>query len=413
MIFLPLYIDPGTGSMLFSLAIGIATAATFAFRALFLKLKFIFSGGKIDVKAQLNKIPVVIYSEDKRYWNIFKPLCDEFEKRAFPVVLYTSNAEDPALSSAYKYVKTEFIGSGNKAFVKLNFLSADIVIATTPGLDVYQWKRSKNVKWYVHIPHSTDELAAYRMFGLDYFDALLATGQNQVDCARTIESLRPSIGKKEIVTVGSLSLDSLKAELDANSKDENIKKDKNVVLLAPSWSQNGILSRFGAKILAALENTSFEIIVRPHPQTVISEQHILKPLMEQFPNVEWNFDNNNFEALNKADILISDFSGIIFEFVCVFDKPILYADTHFDTLPCDADWLEDQQWCLRVLPTIGFELREYDFPNIEKVIQNAMTSRQLKDGRNNVREKSWSNIGCAAQNVTNYIIAKQKTLSEQ
>lgn len=411
MIFLPLYIDPGTGSMLFSLAIGIVTAAAFAFRALFLKLKFIFSGGKIDAKTQSNKIPVVIYSEDKRYWNIFKPLCDEFEKRRFPVVLYTSNRDDPALSSAYKFVKTEFIGEGNKAFVKLNFLSADIVIATTPGLDVYQWKRSKNVKWYVHIPHSTDELAAYRMFGLDYFDALLATGQNQIDCARKIESLRPSIAKKEIIAVGSLSLDSLKAKFDAIGG--NGKNEKKVVLLAPSWSQNGILSRFGAKILSALENTPFEIVVRPHPQTVISEQHILKPLMEQFPNVEWNFDNNNFDALNRADILISDFSGIIFEFVCVFDKPILYADTHFDTLPCDADWLDEQQWCLKVLPSIGFELKESDFPNIENVILNATTSRRLKDGRDNVRAESWSNIGRAAQNAADYIVEKQKKLSEQ
>lgn len=44
--FLPLYIDPGTGSMLFSLFIGIAAAATFGFRALYLKAKFLLSGGK-------------------------------------------------------------------------------------------------------------------------------------------------------------------------------------------------------------------------------------------------------------------------------------------------------------------------------------------------------------------------------
>lgn len=39
-----LYIDPGTGSMLFSLFIGLATTAVFAGRALILKLKFLFSG---------------------------------------------------------------------------------------------------------------------------------------------------------------------------------------------------------------------------------------------------------------------------------------------------------------------------------------------------------------------------------
>ena len=41
-----LYIDPGTGSMLFSLFIGIAAAVSYGLNALILRLKFVFSGGK-------------------------------------------------------------------------------------------------------------------------------------------------------------------------------------------------------------------------------------------------------------------------------------------------------------------------------------------------------------------------------
>ena len=46
--------------------------------------------------------------------------------------------------------------------------------------------------------------------------------------------------------------------------------------------------------------------------------------------VTWNRDNDNFEILKKADIMISDFSGVMFDFALVFDKPIIYADTSFD-----------------------------------------------------------------------------------
>lgn len=67
-----LYIDPGTGSMLFTLAISIATTLFFAFRALVVKLRFILSGGKAD-KTNASKIPYVIFSDHKRYWNVFKP----------------------------------------------------------------------------------------------------------------------------------------------------------------------------------------------------------------------------------------------------------------------------------------------------------------------------------------------------
>ena len=75
-----LYIDPGTGSMLFSLFIGIAATGVFLLRAAFIKIKFLFTGGK---KSALDNdcIPYVIFSDSKRYWNVFKPICDEFEKR--------------------------------------------------------------------------------------------------------------------------------------------------------------------------------------------------------------------------------------------------------------------------------------------------------------------------------------------
>ena len=41
-----LYIDPGTGSMLFTILVGLLGTGVFAFRKLFIKLRFYFSGGK-------------------------------------------------------------------------------------------------------------------------------------------------------------------------------------------------------------------------------------------------------------------------------------------------------------------------------------------------------------------------------
>ena len=41
-----LYIDPGTGSMLFAILIGIIGALNFALRGWIIKLRFLLSGGK-------------------------------------------------------------------------------------------------------------------------------------------------------------------------------------------------------------------------------------------------------------------------------------------------------------------------------------------------------------------------------
>lgn len=64
----------------------------------------------------------------------------------------------PGTGSTLFAVLLGLIGAGNKAFAKLNFLHAVVVLSTTPGLDVYQWKRSENVDYYIHIFHSAGEV---------------------------------------------------------------------------------------------------------------------------------------------------------------------------------------------------------------------------------------------------------------
>lgn len=405
-----LYIDPGTGSMLFSLFVGLAATAAFAIRALFLKIKLIASRGT-QVKIDKANLGVVIYSDSKRYWNVFKPICDEFEQRKRKIFYWTQSKDDPALSEKYEYVKTAFIGEGNKGIARMNFLNADICLATTPELDVLQWKRSKLCKYYVHIPHTVDDLSGYRMFGLDFYDAVLTTGRNQNDFIRKIELLRPNTVKKELCVVGSPNLDSMRNR--ASEKNTGKKQNsKKTVLVAPSWGKSGILSRYGEKLISALKATSFNIIIRPHPQSVVSEQKILKPLMEKFSDIEWNFDNDNFEILNDADILITDFSGIIFDFSLVFDKPLIYANTNFDSGSYDAAWLQEKMWSLRILPKIGLPLQQEDFENLETVINNSINSKTLAEGREEIRAECWDHIGEGAKRIADYLIEKQKTLME-
>lgn len=415
MMFLPLYIDPGTGSMLFSILVGLAAAATFGLKALVLKLKFILSGGKDAAKTMSeSKVPYVIYSDHKRYWNVFKPVCDEFEKRHLPLIFYTSSSDDPALSEKYEYVKCEFIGEGNKAFAKLNFLNAAIVCATTPNLEVYQWKRSKNVDCYVHIPHLVDDLTTYRMFGLDYYDAILLNGKHQEERVRYFESQR-NLPAKELPYVGSTYMDSLWTK----SKNYTVSgSDEKNILLAPSWGKAAILSRFGSKIIRALADTGYNIIIRPHPQSITSEKEMLETLTAEFKdckNVSWNYDNDNFAVLAKSSIMITDFSGIIFDYSFIFNKPLIYADTSFDSLPYDADWLADgdSPWCFKILPKIGIKLEEKDFGRMKDIIDDALKNETMSEIRNEVKKESWLHQGEAAKLTVDYLVEKYNKLSNK
>lgn len=402
-----LYIDPGTGSMLFTIMIGIVGAGIYSLRMLWIKLRFKISGGKIEGNKQ--KIPFVIFSDDKRYWPVFEPICREMDRRGKEIVYMTASEDDPALNNPYEHVKAEFIGKDNKAFARLNFLNAAILISTTPGLDVYQWKRSKEVLYYVHIPHAASEITLYRMFGIDYYDAILLSGEYQVQDIRNLEKLR-SLPEKDLVKIGIPYMDEMAARF---ARVGSVSEHQRTVLLAPSWGQSAIFSVYGEKIIDVLLKTGYHIIVRPHPQSFKSESELMKGLMQKYPDsaqLEWNRDTDNFEVLRRADILISDFSGVIFEFSLIYDKPVIYTDPKFDLSLYDAWWLDTPLWTSTALPRLGCELTEENMENLKDLIDACLNDPQYTDGRSSVKSETWEHAGEGAQRTATYLIEKYEEL---
>lgn len=402
-----LYIDPGTGSMLFTILIGILGAAFYSVRMLWIKLRFKLGSGKVE--ADKNGIPFVIFADDKRYWSIFEPICREFDKRGKDVVYMTASPDDPALENEFEHIKAEYAGSENKAFARLNFLKATIVLSTTPGLDVYQWKRSKEVKYYVHIPHAASEITLYRMFGIDYYDAILLSGEYQAEDIRNLEKLR-NIPSKELVKVGIPYMDKMIARLE---KEGPAPEHERTVLLAPSWGQSAIFNVYGGKILDVLLKTGYHIIVRPHPQSFKSEKELLDKLMKEYPEsdqLEWNRDTDNFDVLRRSDILISDFSGVIFDFALVYDKPVIYTDPQFDVSLYDAWWLKTPLWTTSALPRLGRELNEDNMNNLKELVDSCLSDSRYAEGRQQVKQETWEHIGEGAVRTVDYLINKYEEL---
>ena len=400
---LPLYIDPGTGSMLFSILIGACATLFFLAKALWLKIKLFLSGGKDASKLEKSYKKYVIYCEDKRYWNLFKPVLDEFENRKLEVTYFVATEQDPVFEEKYQFVHPEVIGEGNKAFAKLNMLSAGFVLMTTPGLQVYQLKRSRNVKHYSHIFHALGDPTMYRLFGIDYFDSILCTAEYQYSDIRALENQR-NLPAKELFTVGCPYLDVFKSKIEALPAEEN---HKFTVLVSPTWGKSGLLSLYGEKLLTPLSETGWKIIIRPHPQSKISEQEVLSALEEKYksnPNIEWDYQRDNIYSLKKADIMITDFSGIIWDYTFLCDKPVMYANAEMDLMPYDAWDLDHEIWQFSTLKKIGIKLEEKDFSDIKNVIQNAADSEELKSLRHKAREEAWEYIGESGKRTVDFMV---------
>lgn len=397
-----LYIDPGTGAMLFSVLMGIISVLFFAIKGAFVKLKFMISGGKVEMS--VDKIPLVIFAESKRYWNVFGSICDELESRKLHCEYWTTSEDDPVFTKTYKYVIAQYIGEGNKAFAKLNLMNAKACLATTPGLDVYQWKRSKNCDKYIHVFHNVAEPALYRMFGIDYYDIIFAMGNAEEEYIRRLELLR-NLPKKDIIVVGSTYMDDLLKK--KATRGERKAGNSLTILLAPSWGETSITNKYGETLLDELIKTGYKVIFRPHPQSFISDKELMDRLEKKYPNTgsfTWDKNPDNFNSLYEADVLISDFSGIIYDFAFCFEKPVLYANSSFDASVYDAWWLDGDAWSIKNLPIVGKELNEQDFSKIRTIIANLSDDYAIKRKRDELKSKAWEHQCESSKLIADYLV---------
>lgn len=167
-----------------------------------------------------------------------------------------------------------------------------------------------------------------------------------------------------------------------------------------------ILSRFGESLLDALVKTKFKIIVRPHPQSKISEKDLLERLENRYKNIEnisWNYDNDNLAVMNESDILITDFSGIIFDYAFLLNRPLIYADTEFDNSVYDAAWLDEKMWILMAADKMGVKLEKSKIPCVKNLILDAMRSEKLVKARESIKSECWENVGMAAKAIVNFL----------
>ena len=396
------YIDPGTGSLLFSALFGIIGTLFFLSKALLIKLKTFSFADKINKKENISKAKIIIYGEDKRYYNVFKPIIEELINLEIPTIYYSSSYDDKIFEIKSDFLKSEFIGTGNKAYAKLNFIEADICLMTTPNLDVFQLKRSKGVKKYVHITHSSAETSTYCLYSLDFFDAVFLNGEHQIRDIRELENKRNTI-IKDLYVVGNPYLDELSKMKETITKENNNKK---TILIAPSWGMNCLFRRFGEKLLDNIVNSDYNIIIRPHPQSLISDKDIIDKFQNRYKyknNVEWDFNRVNIYSLSRADIMISDFSGVIFDYAFLFEKPVIIPSFTFDKRGTDAIEIDEEVWTFETIPKISFKLDENNFSNISQIIEDSINNETLKNNILKAKEEAYMYEGQASKRAAQFL----------
>jgi CDP-glycerol glycerophosphotransferase (TagB/SpsB family) len=288
-------------------------------------------------------------------------------------------------------IDAQYIDSGNKAFYYLNTLEADVCIMTTPGLDVLQIRRSKGVKHYCHISHSSAGCAGYEVFGIDYFDSIITTNTYDKNFIIELEKIR-KLPPKDIYIAGNPYLDMLSEKL----KNIQINKTKQItILLAPTWGKTGLLSKYGKSLIGELsKNTKFHIIIRPHPQSIRYEKIIISELESQFSdrkNIEWDYENDGLVSMSKADLMLSDFSGIIFDFIFLFSKPVISIPTSITLKGKDYIDIHTPLWQIDFFYKNTIVLAEENIDKISDLIIEGIDENRSRDKEIHEKYNPYSN----------------------
>ena len=395
------YLDPGSGNALVYLVISLFGAITYFLKTAFYKVLSFIKGEKYEQKVDDN---IVIFSEGKNYWLTFKPVIEALIERKVPFTYLTMDVEDPALTIENDHMHSKYVGEGSVGFSRVAHRSALVMLSTTPnmGCPGFPLPRPQNVKCLAHIWHSVCDTGFYHMGALDHYDAALVVGDWTKSSIRKIEELR-RLKQKEIVAVGLPYLDELSYSVKSSTKEN----EKKTILVAPSWGPKSCLAVYGTEFLAELAKQNYEVIVRPHPQSLKVEKDFIDEIQETLENVDgvyFDFAVSGADSMAKADLLISDKSSIRFDFAFLYEKPVLTLDIPLANLDIYEASLLDGLWEETQSDKIGKRLTIENKEKILSAVQETICM-QPADIRS-VRESTIANWQCSGKAIAEWTISK-------
>lgn len=351
------YLDPGTGSLLLYAIVGVATSVAFALRNLWYRILDLFSAGRTK-KYSADLPDIVFHSEGGRYWQVFEPVVAALDAKGIPCAYVTPDPKDPAFAFSRDHRALTAIHPGNEmmTIAFMNRVRTKVVVSTTPGLEVYMWKRSSRARTYVHLFHSPTTIEFYEKYSLSFYDVVLTVGEFQDRAIRELEALR-GLPRKRLVPAGLTYFDYMLRECASIGRST----DRFTVLYAPSWGPRSSLTKYGDRIVGTLLGSGYRVIFRPHPQSAVSDKDILEPILRAHrDNPDFVADRNRtgIASMTDADVMITDLSGVLFDFAFLYSKPIILAAADAPVGGYEAEDLAGPLWDVEAARALSVPIPE-------------------------------------------------------
>ena len=358
---------------------------------------------------------IVFYSEKSGFWKYYKDIISKLIEWSNLSIHYVTNDPDDQvfkIAENEPQIKPYYIGP-KKIIPLMMKMDADIVVMTTPDLDNYHIKRSyiRKDTEYIYTPHDCMSVhMGFREGCFDHFDTVFCAGPQQMEEIKKTEEIY-DLTPKKLIPCGYSLLDDMQKDWEKLKESKEIRKDnKTRILIAPSWNEDNILDSCIDELLEKLLSNDRQITVRPHPEYIKRFGVRLNALIDRWKNkigeglvFETNFASN--QSQYDADVLITDWSGIAYEYSYTTGKPSLFINTKIKLLNPNWEKIGITPLEVSLRDQIGKSLNKNELTKINDVIKEMITSsekweKQIAD----VREKNIFNLGSSGIIAAEYIL---------
>lgn len=359
---------------------------------------------------------IVFYSEGNGFYKYFQNVIELILKKTDIIIHYvTSDPHDEVFKLKSNNFQVYYI-SENKLIVLMMKMDADMVVMTMPDLQKYHIKRSmvRDDIEYVYMDHGIGSInLMLRKHALDYFDTIFAS--NDIVYAE-IRGQEKTYGLKEkkIIKYGFGLIDNMIADYEGQVMPENNPK---IILIAPSWQENNMLDLCIDEILEQLLGRGYHIILRPHPQYVRHFKDKLQILKERYSGyadfvLQTDFSSN--DTVFNADILMTDWSGIAYEYSFTTLKPSLFINTPMKVMNPDYEEIGVVPFDIEIRNQIGLSVELDQLDTITDVVSRLLNEESYsKVEIRRMREKYLYNVSVSAKVGADYIINRLIEMSRR
>lgn len=276
---------------------------------------------------------LAFYSEASGFYKYFQAVIEYLLSHSNIIIHYvTSDPKDQIFELAKEQPRIRPYYIGEKKLITLFMkLDVDIMVMTVPDLENFHLKRSyvrKDIE-YIYMFHAMlNGMRAARPGALDHYDTVFTMGDYIDREIRKIEEIT-GVPPKKLVPCGYGVLDYLAAAYEKIPKET---KQTLQALIAPSYQVENILESCLIPLVAALLRNHYAVTIRPHPQYLRRFPREFDRIREEceqaFPGaVQFETDFSGNASIYTADLLVTDWSQIGYEYALSTKKPVLFINT--------------------------------------------------------------------------------------